>query len=37
MFRGGLRRCCGTTTAQELDEDLSAALFSSFQRGDEFN
>jgi len=36
-FRGGSHRCRGTTTAQELDEDLSAALFSSFQRGDELN
>jgi len=36
-FRGGSRRCCGTTAAQELDEDLPAALFSSFRRGDEFN
>jgi len=34
-FRSGLRHCCGTTTAQELDKDLSAALISSFQRGDE--
>jgi len=34
-FRGRLCHCCGTTTAQELDEDLSAALISSFRRGDE--
>jgi len=37
MFRGGLCRCHGTTTAQELVEDFSAALISSFQRGDELN
>jgi len=30
MLRGGLRRCHGTTTAQKLVEDLSAALISSF-------
>jgi len=30
-FRGGLHHCRGTTTAQELDEGLSAALLSSFR------
>jgi len=30
-FRDGSRRCHGTTTVQELDEDLSAALISSFR------
>jgi len=29
-FRGRLRRCRGTTTAQELDKGLSAALISFF-------
>jgi len=29
-FRDRLYRCCGTITAQELDEDLFAALISSF-------
>jgi len=30
-FRGGPHRCRGTTTAQELVEDFSAALIFSFQ------
>ena len=34
-FRGGPHRCRRTTMAQELDEDLSATLISSFQQGDE--
>ena len=34
-FRGGPHRCCGTTMAQELDEDLSAVLISSFWPEDE--
>jgi len=29
-FRGRPHRCCGTTMVQELDEDLSAVLISSF-------
>ena len=37
MSRGGPHRCCGTTTVQELDEDLFAALISSFRWGDEPN
>jgi len=36
-FRGGSCCCRGTTTVQELDEDLSAALISSFRREDELN
>jgi len=36
-FRGGPCCCHGTTTAQELDKDLSAALISSFRQGDELN
>jgi len=31
MLRGGLHRCRGTTMVQELDEDFSAALISSFR------
>jgi len=30
LSRSGLCHCCGTTTAQKLDEDFSAALISSF-------
>jgi len=30
-FRGGPCRCCATTTVQELNEDFSAALISSFR------
>jgi len=30
LSRSGSCHCCGTTTAQKLDEDFSAALISSF-------